>query len=75
MEHTLEKIFSKIRPGADAKNSINIVDDFALDSFDIIDLITQMENIYNIKVDLSNIKIDDFRTFNSIENFIKENLK
>lgn len=71
----LEKIFNKIRPGADIKSSKDIVNDFAIDSFDIIDLIAEIESAYQIKLDLSEIKIDDFRTFESIEKFIKENTK
>lgn len=71
----LEKIFNKIRPGAEVKNSKDIVNDFAIDSFDIIDLIAEIEKEYQIKLDLSEIKIDDFRTFESIEKFIKENTK
>lgn len=71
----LEQIFNKIRPGADIKNSKNIVNDFAIDSFDIIDLISEIENAYQIKLDLSNVRIEDFRTFESIEKFIKENTK
>lgn len=71
----LEKIFNKIRPGAEVKNSKDIVNDFAIDSFDIIDLIAEIEKEYQIKLDLSEIKIDDFRTFESIEKFIKEKVK
>ncbi len=71
----LKNIFQKIRAGADARNSTNIVDDFALDSFDIIDLIGLIEKEYKITLNLSDIRIDDFRTFESIEKFIKENTK
>ena len=35
----IEEIFEKIRPGADIKNSNDIVSEYSLDSFDIAGLI------------------------------------
>lgn len=71
----LKQIFAKIRPGVDAENSKDIVGDYGLDSFDIIDLITQIELSYKIKLNLDDIQMDDFHTFESINNLIKRNIK
>lgn len=71
----LKQIFAKIRPGACVENSEDIVGDYGLDSFDIIDLIAQIELSYKLKLNLDDIQMDDFHTFESINNLIKRNIK
>lgn len=71
----LIKIFNKIRPNANVTSSNDIVSDYGLDSFDILEIITMIEDMYNIQLNLTNISINDFKTFESIERFIELNSK
>jgi acyl carrier protein len=71
----LIKIFNKIRPNTDVASSNDIVSDYGLDSFDILEIITMIEDMYNIQLNLTNISINDFKTFESIERFIELNSK
>lgn len=71
----LIKIFNKIRPNANVASSKDIVSDYGLDSFDILEIIAMIEDMYNIQLNLTNISINDFKTFESIERFIELNSK
>lgn len=68
----LKAIFQKIRPGVDVESSEDIINDYGLDSFDIMDLISTIEEKYKITIDISEIRIENFKTLSSIENFIKQ---
>ena len=62
----------ELRPEFDFKDSDNFVMDGLLDSFDIISLISMMEEKYDVKIDGLDIVPDNFSSVESIENLIKK---
>ena len=70
---TLNEIFNGIRPGIDIDNSADLVDDYTLDSFDVIVLISEIERVYGITVTVNDIKIDNFRTKGAVIEMIERN--
>ncbi len=69
----IEEIFEKIRPGADIKNSNDIVSEYSLDSFDIAGLIAEIEEHYNINIAMEDIDMENFRTLKTINDMIERN--
>ena len=62
----------ELRPEFDFKDSDNFVMDGLLDSFDIISLISMMEEKYDVKIDGLDIVPENFSSVDSIENLIKK---
>lgn len=62
----------ELRPEFDFKDSDNFVMDGLLDSFDIISLISMMEEKYDVKIDGLDIVPENFSSVESIENLIKK---
>ena len=62
----------ELRPEFDFKDSDNFVMDGLLDSFDIISLISILEEKYDVKIDGLDIVPENFSSVESIENLIKK---
>ena len=72
-EDLLKKILKKVKPGIKIKNTSNIsfVNDGDLDSFDIIQIILQIEKVNKKKINPSKIGRNTFKNFKSILDLIK----
>ena len=71
MEKILEML-KEIKPEQDFETSTNFIDDGMLDSFDIITLISMLEEEYNIEVDGLDILPENFETVDAIIGLIKK---
>ena len=69
----IEEIFQKIRPGANIKESKDIINDYSLDSFDVAGLIADIEEQYKINIAIEDINVENFRTYQSICDMIERN--
>lgn len=67
----IDNIFKKIRSDADISNSSDIINDFMIDSFDLVLIVEEIEKEFNIKFDITDIKRNNFKTKESIINLIK----
>lgn len=65
-------ILEDLRPEFDFKESDNYIDDGYLDSFDIVTLISEIEEKYNITIDGLDIVPENFETATSIVELIKK---
>ena len=72
-EDLLKKILKKVKPGIKIKNTSNVsfVNDGDLDSFDIIQIILQIEKVNKKKINPSKIGRNTFKNFKSILDLIK----
>lgn len=71
----MDSIFSmlaEIRPEFDYKDSDNFIEDGLLDSFDIISLVSMMEEKYNIKIDGLDIIPENFFDVDAIVGLVKK---
>ncbi len=50
----------------------SLFDDGLIDSFGLIQLITFLENKFDVSIDMSDISIENFDTINQIVKFIKK---
>lgn len=65
-------ILEDLRPEFDFRGSDNFIDDGYLDSFDIVTLISEIEEKYNISIDGLDIVPENFETAVSIVALIKK---
>ncbi len=71
----MEEIYSilkELRPEFDFKESTDFVEDGILDSFDIITIVSVLEERYNIKIDGLEVVPENFCTVNAIINLVKK---
>lgn len=71
MEELLE-ILAEIKPGVDFKSEIALVDDGILDSLDIISIISEVSDEYDVKISPEKITSENFNSAAAIMNLIDE---
>ena len=70
MKKEILSILIDINPGVDFENEINIVENGLLDSLDLIRLVSQLEEVFSISIDSSDIIPDNFKGLNEIEHLV-----
>lgn len=58
----LLKILSGICPKVDFANATKLIDDGILDSFDIISIVNELNEHYDIEIDVDDLEPDNFNT-------------
>lgn len=71
--YNLIKILNEIRPEFDYSKSNDFIEDGMLDSFDIITLVSELDEKYNISIDGLDILPENFKSLESIKNIIIKN--
>ncbi len=66
MEASLE-ILKNVRPDADFVSSNNFIDDGLLDSFDVVTLVTELDEKYSTSIDGLDIIPENFKNIQSIK--------
>ena len=69
MEELL-KILSGIRPDVDFANEKKLIDDGILDSFDIISIVGELNDHYDIEIDVEDLEPDNFNTVEAMLDLI-----
>ena len=65
MEKLLE-ILKGIRPDVDFENETSLIDDGVLDSFDVVSIISELDDEFGVQVKINEL---DPENFNSVERF------
>ena len=65
MEEIL-KILKDIRPDVDFVNEKKLIDDKVLDSFDIISIVADLNDHFDIEIDVEDLEPDKFNTVEAI---------
>ncbi len=69
----INEIFQQVRPGADIENSKNLIEDYSLDSFDIMILMEEISKNYNINIGCEDFKMENFISKQAILDMIDRN--
>jgi acyl carrier protein len=72
MKAKIIEILAEIRSEFDFNEEINFFDNGMLDSFDIITLVTALDEEYKISIDGTDIIPDNFSTVNAIETLLSK---
>lgn len=66
-------ILTELRSEFNFQTSDNFIEDGLLDSFDVISLVTQLEESYNILIDALDILPENFCSIEAIANVVHKN--
>lgn len=72
MKTRIIEILTEIRPEFDFNEEVNFYDNGMLDSFDIITLVTAIDEEYKISIDGTDIIPDNFSTLDAIVNLLSK---
>ena len=70
METVLE-ILSKVKPNVDFKNANAIVDDGLLDSMDIVILVGELNDEFDIEIQVTDLVPENFNTVDAIVKMVE----
>ena len=72
MKVRIKEILTEIRSEFDFKESLNFIENGMLDSFDIITLVTMLDEEYNISIDGIDILPENFSSIEGIVNLLSK---
>lgn len=64
-------ILKEIRPDVDFANEKKLIDDGILDSFDIISIVNDLNEAYDIDIDIEDLEPDNFNTVEAMLQLIQ----
>lgn len=73
MEERIYAILEELRPEFDFKSSDNFVEDGYLDSFDVVTLVAEIEEKFDILIDGLEVLPENFETVEAICELIRKN--
>lgn len=68
MKDELMEILTEIRPDVDFENEISLIDDGILDSMDIVSLVGELDDAFDVTVGVENLLPENF---NSVDAMVK----
>ena len=71
MEDRLLKILSELRPEVDFTSETALVDDGILDSFDMVALVTEINDEFDVRIGIENLVPENFNSVDSIIELIE----
>lgn len=69
------KMLQELQPTSDFENSENFIEDGLLDSFDIVQLVSDIETEFNVVISALEILPENFDSIDSICNLINKSKK
>lgn len=73
MREKIIQILSDLRPEFDFSEDVNFIEEGMLDSFDIVNLVSDLDSTFGISIDGVDILPENFATVEAIENLLKKN--
>ena len=67
----LVKILSEIRPDVDFVNNAKLIDDGIIDSFDIITLVGELRECFNVEIGVEDLLPENFNSAVAMMNLIE----
>jgi acyl carrier protein len=75
MKKKIISILSELRPEFDFTEEINFIEEGMLDSFDVVNLVDEIENQFGIKINGTDIIPENFSSISSIAAVIERSQK
>ena len=74
MKEKIIKILTELRPEFDfTQEGMNFIEEGMLDSFDMVNLVNDLDSTFGISIDGIDILPENFATIESIEQLLKKN--
>lgn len=68
----LLEILEGIRPDVDFRNETALIDDGILDSFDVVSIISELDDAFDVQIRITELDPENFNSAESIWNLIQE---
>ena len=68
----LLEILKGIRPDVDFESETSLIDDGILDSFDVVSIISELDNEFGVQVRITELEPENFNSAESIWNLVQE---
>lgn len=73
MKEQIIKILTDLRPEFDFSADVDFIEEGMLDSFDVINLVSDLDSTFGISIDGVDIVPENFSSLDSIEALLKKN--
>ncbi len=73
MKKQIIKILTELRPEFDFSQDVNFIDEGMLDSFDVVNLVSDLESTFGTTIDGMDVLPENFATIESIVSLLKKN--
>lgn len=73
MREQIIKILTELRPEFDFSEDINFIKEGMLDSFDVVNLVNELDEAYGISIDGMDVLPENFSSVDKIINLLKKN--
>lgn len=73
MKEKVLEILSNLRPEFDFTEDVDFIEQGMLDSFDVVNLVSDLDSTFGISIDGVDILPENFATVESIINLLKKN--
>ena len=71
MEKLLE-LLKGIRPDIDFENETSLIDDGYLDSFDVVSIISEIDDVFGVQIRINELDPENFNSAESIWKLVQE---
>lgn len=68
----LIQILQDIRPDVDFENETALIDDGVLDSFDVVSIISELDDAFGVQIRITELEPENFNSAESIWNLVQE---
>ena len=68
----LLKILKGIRPDVDFETCDTLIDDGILDSFDVVSIISELDDVFGVQVKINELDPENFNSVESIWNLVQK---
>ena len=66
------EILQSIRPGVDWEAATSIIDDGLLDSFDMITLISELDEAFGVRIGLEHLEPENFNSISAMASLLEQ---
>ena len=73
MKEQIIKILNELRPEFDFNQDVDFIEEGMLDSFDVVNLVSELDSLFGISIDGVDILPENFASVEAIENLLKKN--
>lgn len=71
MEKLLE-LLKGVRPDVDFENETALIDDGLLDSFDVVSIISEIDDVFGVQIRINELDPENFNSVEAIWNLIRK---
>jgi acyl carrier protein len=71
MREQIVEILTELRPDVDFENETKLIDDHILESFDIVSLVSELTDAFDVAIRPKDLVAENFNSVESIEKTVK----